>query len=205
MESTIRCPRCDQEVDAAEATCPACGHIHGQAGACERHPDARAEGVCVICGSAVCTDCDSADQVHHACPDHAAVPVIEGWAQIYTTSDTVEANLIKDNLQSEGIDAAVLSQKDRSFAFDLGDFSPVRVLVPAYVYIDAARVLSGHMDAAGEVMFACPACGEAFEEGEAACRSCGSALPSHGLRFAEVEPATEEEEARRVERNPENG
>jgi hypothetical protein len=106
------------------------------------------------------------------------VPVIEGWAQIYTTSDTVEADLIKENLQSEGLDAAVLSQKDRSFGFDLGDLSPVRILVPAYEYLDAMQVLATHMDFRGEVVFACPACGEAFEPGDAACRSCGAALPT---------------------------
>lgn len=204
MESTIRCPRCDQEVAAAEPACPACGHIHGDALACERHPDASAKGICVICGSAVCDDCNAADQVHHACPDHGTVPVIEGWAQVYTTSDTVEADLIKENLQSEGIDAAVLSQKDRIFAFDLGDFSPVRVLVPAYEYLDATQVLTGHMDTAGEVVFACPTCGEAFERDEATCRSCGSMLPTQGRAFADREPVTEEEEARRVEPPPEN-
>jgi hypothetical protein len=185
MESTIRCPHCDQQVAAGENACPACGHIHGEPPACDRHADRPAGGVCVICGSPVCDDCNAGEQVHHACPEHHDVPVIEGWAQIYTTSDTVEADLIKENLQSEGIDAAVLSQKDRTLTFDLGDFSPVRVLVPAYDYLNAAGLLAGHMDAAGEVVFACPACGEAFEQGEATCRSCGSALPTHGPGFAD--------------------
>ena len=56
----------------------------------------------------------------------------------------------------------VLSQKDRSFGVELGDLSPVRVLVPAYDYLEATRVLGQHMDDAGEVVFACPSCGEAF-------------------------------------------
>jgi predicted RNA-binding Zn-ribbon protein involved in translation (DUF1610 family) len=180
MESMIRCSRCDQQVDAAEPSCPACGHLHGEPSTCERHPGVEARGLCVICGSPVCAECDADEQVHYSCPAHAGVPVIEGWAQIYTTSDTVEAELIKENLQSEGLDAAVLSQKDRILTFDLGDFSPVRVLVPAYAYLDAARVLSGHMDAAGEVVFACPTCGEAFEEADATCRACGSVLPTRG-------------------------
>jgi hypothetical protein len=87
-----------------------------------------------MCGLAVCDECDNDAEMHHACPDHADVPVIQGWAQIYTTSDTVEADLIRENLQSEGVDAEVLSQKDRSFNVDLGDLSPVRILVPAYDY-----------------------------------------------------------------------
>jgi uncharacterized C2H2 Zn-finger protein len=180
MESTIRCPRCDQQVPAAEAACVACGHLHRDRTACARHADRQAEGVCVICGAAVCDECDSGHSPHFACPDHGAVPVVEGWAQVYSTSDTFEAELIKENLQAEGLDAAVLSQKDQSFTVELGDLSPVRILVPAYEYLDAARLLEAHMDAAGEVAFACPACGEAFEEGATACTACGASLPSPG-------------------------
>jgi hypothetical protein len=95
---------------------------------------------------------------------------------VYTTSDDVEASLIRDNLQSEGIDAEVLSQKDRSFAIDLGDLSPVRVLVPAFEYEGAQAVITAHMDAAGEVQFACPECGEAYEVDATVCASCGHAL-----------------------------
>jgi predicted RNA-binding Zn-ribbon protein involved in translation (DUF1610 family) len=180
METTIRCPRCDQQVSAEEQACPACGHIHGAPVQCARHAGRQAEGVCVICGAAVCEECDSGQSPHFACPDHGDVPVVEGWAQVYTTSDTLEADLIKENLQSEGLDAAVLSQKDQSFAFDLGDMSPVRILVPAYAYLDAARVLASHMDASGEIAFACPGCGEAFDTGDTTCRSCGNPLPATG-------------------------
>jgi hypothetical protein len=181
MNSTIHCPRCEQEIDATEAACPACGHIHDGSVQCTRHPDRAAEGVCVICGDGVCDECSSAGDRHHACPDHGAVPVIEGWAQVYTTSDTIEADLIKENLQSEGIDAEVLSQKDRSFNVELGDLSPVRILVPAYEYLDGIALLRSRMDVRGEVSFACPACGEAYDAGDASCRSCGAPLPAQGL------------------------
>ena len=178
MESMIRCPRCEQDVDATDPACPACGHIHGEKPLCARHANRRASGICVVCGDAVCQECDPTEDLHYTCPDHHAVSVIEGWAQIYTTSDSVEANLIKENLQSEGLDAAVLSQKDNSFSVELGDLSPVRILVPAYEYLDAMQVLSSHMDDRGEVVFACPTCGEAFEPGDATCRSCGTELPT---------------------------
>jgi uncharacterized C2H2 Zn-finger protein len=174
---TIRCPRCDQEINADGPACPACGHIHRDSLNCRRHPDRTAVGVCVICGDALCDECDS-DEMHHACPDHRTIRVIEGWAQVYSTSDDMEAGLIRENLQSEGLDAAVLSQKDRSFSVDLGDLSPVRVLVPAYDYLEAMKVLGQHMDDTGEVAFACPSCGEAFDPGDAVCRSCGTPLPT---------------------------
>jgi DNA-directed RNA polymerase subunit RPC12/RpoP len=178
METTIRCARCDQEIDAEGPACPACGHIHTGSLNCKRHPDRKAVGVCVICGDALCDECDSSGEMHHACPDHSEIPVIEGWAQIYSTSDDVEAELIKENLQSEGVDAAVLSQKDRSFSVELGELSPVRVLVPAYDYLEATKLLGEHMDLAGEVVFACASCGEAFEPGDTVCQSCGSPLPT---------------------------
>lgn len=176
MGDTITCPHCEQAFDASEPACPACGHLQ-EARSCERHPDRTADGVCVICASPVCAECDSGEAVHYSCPTHREVAVIEGWAQVYTTSDDVEAGLIRDNLQSEGIDAAVLSQKDRSsFVSDMGDLSPVRVLVPAFAYQEALGVISGHMDAAGEVTFACPACGEAYEPQDRTCRNCGAVL-----------------------------
>ncbi|MEX0907638.1 MAG: DUF2007 domain-containing protein [Gemmatimonadota bacterium] len=180
MESTMRCPHCDQEIDASENACPACGHIHAGSAQCARHADRAATGICVICGAGVCEECDSdsTHTRHHACPDHGSVAVIEGWAQVYTTSDSVEADLIRENLQSEGIDSEVLSQKDSTFTVDFGDLSPIRVLVPAYEYLPAMKLLTAHMDLAGEVVFACPACGEAFEAGDTTCRTCGTPLPT---------------------------
>lgn len=180
MEATIRCQRCDQEIDATAPACRACGNILGKAVACVRHPDREAVGVCVVCGDAACEECDSGDDPHTLCPEHAAVPVIEGWAQIYTTADAIEADLIRENLEAEGLDAAVLSQKDRSFSVELGDLSPVRVLVPAYTFLDAMHVLISHMDGRGQVLFACPTCGEAYEVGDDVCRNCGATLPTAG-------------------------
>ena len=175
MVDSTTCPRCEQEYDASEPACPACGRL-AAAAPCARHPDRAAEGRCVICGAAVCDDCNDSDRPHFSCPDHREIPVIQGWAQVYTTGDDVEAGLIKENLQSEGIDAAVLSQKDRTFAVELGDLSPVRVLVPAYEYGTAREIIAAHMDASGEVSFACPQCGEPYEGGESVCPSCGHPL-----------------------------
>lgn len=52
------------------------------------------------------------------------------------------------------MDARVLSQKDHfSLPVDVGDLSPVRVLVPAYAYDEAQRLLAEHRDASGDVAF----------------------------------------------------
>ena len=36
---------------------------------------------------------------------------------------------------------------------DLGDFSPVRVLVPAYDYVEASQLLTDHIDSEGDLRF----------------------------------------------------
>ncbi|MGH7506216.1 MAG: double zinc ribbon domain-containing protein [Longimicrobiales bacterium] len=174
---TRECENCGQRIDAAEPACPACGQL-AEAARCERHPERPARGQCVVCGSPVCDECDRKNVVHYACPAHHDVPIIAGWAQVYSVADDVEADLIRENLQSEGIDAEVLSQKDHALTVDFGDLSQIRLLVPAYEYDRARQVIARHMDLRGEVVFACPACGEAYEPGDDVCRACGAPLPA---------------------------
>ncbi len=172
-----RCPRCGDTIADNADYCPACGHVL-RAATCERHPDRPAVGVCVVCERTLCRECDHPDGGVHRCETHADIPLIEGWAQVYTTGDEIQADLIRDNLRSEGVEARVFSQKDRSFAVALGDLSPVRVIVPAYAYEEAMEIIRAHTDSEGDVAFACPACGEAVEPGTARCPTCGAAIGS---------------------------
>lgn len=174
-QDTRSCPNCEQEIASDVEACPACGKLFVKA-PCDSHPDRGADGICIICGRYVCSE-DDADRGYYVCGEHADVRVFEGWAQLYTTGSEVEARLIRENLEAEGIDAEVLSQRDSTLSFGLGDFSQLRVLVPAFDYRDAHRMLARHMDASGEVLFACPACGESYEPGDVGCRSCGAELP----------------------------
>lgn len=175
-DSTRICEHCKEEIAADAPACPACGHL-AEPATCELHPDRAAAGQCVLCGRTVCDECDTGMRKAHRCQGHADVPVIEGWAQVYSTGDDVTAELIRENLQAEGIDSRVLSQKDHfSFTVDIGDLSPVRVLVPAYAYEEARGLIQEHMDDRGEVAFACPSCGEAYERGTGACSECGEVL-----------------------------
>ena len=52
----------------------------------------------------------------------------ENWEVVYTSGSEYEVEMIKDNLESAGITAAMLSQKDRNFPAP-GDFSVVKLLV----------------------------------------------------------------------------
>jgi hypothetical protein len=171
-----QCPHCEETIPADADACPACGHLMIDA-ACDHHPDRRAPGQCALCGTALCTECEAGDRRCHKCEMHAMVPVIEGWAQVLSLADEVEAKLIEDNLRAEGLDARILSQKDRlAFPVDLGDLALIRVLVPTYAYQQAERVIASHRDAAGEVHFGCPNCGEPYDDEVTVCSSCGEVL-----------------------------
>ena len=174
----MSCSNCGEDILTDEAACPSCGALRSPA-RCDAHPDRSADAQCALCGTTVCNECDRTAGRTHLCPAHHQVPVVEGWAQVYSTSDDIEAQLIRENLESEGIEARVLSQKDHfTFTVDLGDLSPVRVLVPAYDYSGAEAVLRSHMDSQGEVSFACANCGEAYEPGSVTCASCGERIDS---------------------------
>ncbi len=174
------CERCGEEFEDADA-CPACGLARVEI-ACEKHPANKAEGRCVICGRAVCEECRHEENMALLCEDHAELTVIQGWAQIYTTTSEFEAQLLRDNLTAEGFDVRIYSQKDRIFSVDLGELSIVRLLVPAWDYDRASEVIRTRMDQSGEVSFACPGCGEAYEPGATTCENCGTVLiPSSGV------------------------
>ena len=52
----------------------------------------------------------------------------EDWVLVYTSGDEVEVEMFRSNLESAGLDARVLSQKDHNFPAP-GDFSVVKLLV----------------------------------------------------------------------------
>lgn len=129
-----------------------------------------------MCTRPVCQDCRAGSRRAFLCADHGHIDLIQGWAQIYSTASEFEAQLLRENLIAEGIDAQIFSQKDNMLSVDLGELSIVRLLVPAWQYEQAEKVISEHKSPDGEVVFACPGCGEAFEPGAGQCQSCGAVL-----------------------------
>lgn len=170
------CAHCGESFQGSDS-CPACG-VARESFQCDTHPEKKAEGRCVICGRALCDECRLEETPSLLCAEHAEMTVIQGWAQVYTTTSEFEAQLLRDNLVAEGVDARIYSQKDRIFSVDLGELSIVRLLVPAWAYDRASEVIRDHMDRSGEVSFACPSCGEAYEPGATACSECGASLVS---------------------------
>lgn len=172
-EEVHHCPRCAEDYRGSDA-CPACGALRLEA-SCESHPDRQAEGRCVVCGRAVC-DLEGDHRHAFLCDAHSDVKVIEGWAQIYSTTSEFEAQLVRENLRAEGIDSQIYSQKDSILSVDIGELSIVRLLVPVWEYSHALELIREHMDEGGEVVFACPGCGEAYDPGARECTGCGAPL-----------------------------
>lgn len=170
-----RCAKCGTEHSSDSDACPACGLLTGDA-TCAAHPDRAAAARCVICGRPVCEECDSGEGQTALCTEHRTIPVIEGWAQVYSASSEIEAQLVSENLDADGIDAQVYSQRDSAFPIDIGELSLVRVLVPVWEYQKAAAAIAGHTDSEGGVAFACGECGESYEAGDESCTSCGAPL-----------------------------
>ncbi len=175
-DSDYECPNCGAVIPGDAGACPVCGQLTAPV-PCARHPDRMAEGACVVCGQSLCEACDLGQGTEYLCEDHQDVRVTEGWAEVYSANDDLEAELVRDNLQAAGIDSQVLSQKDHfSFTVDLGDLARVRVLVPAFEYEGAMQTLAQHEDTTGQVAMACPSCGAPYAEGDATCGACGASL-----------------------------
>lgn len=173
-EVPVTCSRCGARYAGGDA-CPSCGLLPA-AVPCDDDPREQANYRCVLCGRTVCGYGPSGTQAA-VCKLHTSVPVIGEWAQVYGTSDGIEADLIVQNLQAEGVDAQVYDQKDDNvFPVDLGELAVVRVLVPVWEFERAIEVVQSFSNSTGAVTFACANCGEAYEPGQTQCTNCGASL-----------------------------
>ncbi len=77
-------------------------------------------------GITVCADCGVELIPVEEFEGHLVKP--EDWIIIYTTDNSIEADMLKANLESAGIETLVLSQKDQSFPA-VGDLAVIKVLV----------------------------------------------------------------------------
>ena len=80
-----------------------------------------------VLGITICPDCnmplvDSADLSKYSDLSE------EDWVLVYTAFSEIEADMLKENLESAGISASVLSQKDSSFPAP-GDLSTIKLFV----------------------------------------------------------------------------
>ena len=130
------CERCGRARAGRPPRCPSCGSL-GRSAPCRTHGDRLTISACVICGIPLCGDCRRGPRHASLCSLHEDILLIEGWAEALRTADEIEAQLLSDGLNGEGIEARVLSQKDRANVVTFGGLSVLRVMVPAFRFNEA--------------------------------------------------------------------
>ena len=65
----------------------------------------------------------------------------EGWVSVFECSTDFEADLVRDRLDEAGLAAVVLTQRDHSFNLNVGDLSPVHVMVQPESEAEARAVI----------------------------------------------------------------
>lgn len=74
---------------------------------------------------------------------------MQDWAEILFTYDEVEAEIVKDVLESEGIQVVVNSLKVRPYPVSIGRMGEIRLLVRNDELEKAKRILSIMKDSSG--------------------------------------------------------
>jgi len=100
--------------------CPQCEHEY-------------AEGIkmCPDCGSALIPQDEFSGSLSH----------MEGWVIVYTCFERYEAEMMKTNLESAGIETFILEQSDKSFPA-YGDLTMVKLLVKKEDSADALEFIN---------------------------------------------------------------
>lgn len=65
----------------------------------------------------------------------------EDWVVAYTSSDEIEIQMLKENLESAEIKTMILSQKDRNFPV-VGDLSIIRLLIHKDYLEEATAIIN---------------------------------------------------------------
>lgn len=66
----------------------------------------------------------------------------EGWVSVFECSTDFEADLVRDRLDEAGLAAVVLTQRDHSFNLNVGDLSPVHVMVQPESESEARAIIN---------------------------------------------------------------
>lgn len=67
---------------------------------------------------------------------------MDGWVEVFQTGVDYEAELVRDRLDDSGIEAVIMTKKDRSFSLTHGSMSRIHVMVPADREGDAMDLLN---------------------------------------------------------------
>jgi hypothetical protein len=86
------------------------------------------QSICLECGKVI----DSEDIEKKTYP----------WVQVYTTNTFIDAEMFRQNLESAGIPAHILSQIDSTRHFTLGELAIVKIFVQEPYYNHALEIIN---------------------------------------------------------------
>jgi hypothetical protein len=68
----------------------------------------------------------------------------EDWTIVFSSSTDYEADLVRDRLGSQDVEAVVLTHRDHAFNLNVGDLSGAHVLTPKNMVERARAILDEH-------------------------------------------------------------
>lgn len=133
-------------------------------------------------GITICPDCNISlvDEIEKY-PEFSE----DDWVMIYTSFSDIDVNMLKENLESAGIAASILSQKDSSFPVP-GDLSKIKLMVKKGDVKVALEFIQ-------EIMPTCPYCKYEYVKGLTICHNCHEVLIDSD-RMKNLSELSEEEE-----------
>lgn len=150
------CSLCESEVKNNDDFCPNCGSLFIDDVKCSVHENVKAKGVCVICCEPYCLECGLL--VHDRiflCNEHSEYEILEGMVRIYGSSDSLQIDLAKTNLENEGLHPFIFSRKaspmhiggvdyslfNASGEYDGHIINEIKLMVPVQELIRAEEIL----------------------------------------------------------------
>jgi hypothetical protein len=125
-EETLSCSNCDAEIKSDDEFCPECGELFIEEAFCSQHPSKAATGVCIVCALPFCPDCGGRVQNRFLCHDHEMLEIYEGMARVFGSSDSVQIEFAKSELETAGLHPFVYSRKSNSTSSGGPDYTLFR-------------------------------------------------------------------------------
>jgi len=161
-DDDLVCSNCNNVIREDDDFCPHCGAIFADDVVCEKHPETGAEGVCIVCATACCTECGETVGGRFLCNRHISCEIVNGMVRVCASINEDEVNQVKSRLEEAGLHPVLYIVKrtirrgNPCYApFTQGDnidgrAFDIRVMVPCAEVSKAEEVLgiSGNADSA---------------------------------------------------------
>ncbi|MFA7227549.1 MAG: DUF2007 domain-containing protein [Melioribacteraceae bacterium] len=140
------CSFCMVEVKDGDDFCPNCGSIFTEGVKCSEHPSEEADGVCVICTEPYCEKCGMlVDDRIFLCVGHSEYETIEGMASVLEADDSSQIEMIKSNLEEEGLHPFIFQRTvnsiNTSLAYEGQSVRGLQLMVPFQEVLRAEELL----------------------------------------------------------------